>query len=218
MQSLPAITLLLSAVLAFPFGGILAQEAVVGADQVEEDWELVIETPDVRQVGPQITTTMSPTHDNATFFVAFNLNYRSNPSFQAGGMQIEAWKNKEILEISSRASGQFNTPGEVVTWTQRMSIGEEGRVRYQVTNGQSTTWGQFGQGNGLSNVSFPTALNSLADYRADYSAANSAASWQSNHVARMTLVRVRYYSSGRLVLTDNTPRTILPVAASSTTD
>ena len=49
--------------------------------QVEEDWELVIATPDSAKGGPQISTFMSPSGDENASFVVFNLNYRDEPAF-----------------------------------------------------------------------------------------------------------------------------------------
>jgi hypothetical protein len=72
----------------------------------------------------------------------------------------------------------FNTPGETVTWPQRMSIGDDGTVANRVTDGHSTTWGRFGQGSGLLSVSFPTTLGSLSGYSSDDPTQNSAASWR----------------------------------------
>ena len=208
MRSVRAITLLALAVIAFPFGGILAQTPAVVPDRVEEDWQLVIATPDINQIGHQITTTMSPNQDDPTCFVAFDLNYREYPTFLAGGMQIQVWEDNAVLATSGQGNAQFSTTGETVTWTQRMSFPGDGTIHYRVKNGQSTTWGQFGQGNGLLTVSFPTTLNSLIGYSADYSAAQSAASWQSNHVTSLTLVQVRYYAAGRLIATDTTSRPV----------
>jgi hypothetical protein len=209
MRPFSVMALLVSAVLAFPATDILADTPPPLADRVEEDWELVIETPDVNKVGPQITTTMDPSGDSSSPYVAFDLNYREYPNYQAGGLQIQVWKDKDVIaEPSSQGSALFSTSGETVTWTQRMSIDQSGTVTYHIFNGQSTTWGQFGQGNGLLDVSFATSLSSLTGYSPTQSASKSAVTWQSNHVTRMTLLQVRYYANGQLISTDSTPRSI----------
>lgn len=208
MRSFPVFMLLAAAVLAFPAAGALADTPTPPADRVEEDWELVIASPDVDGVGPQVTTSMSPSGDSSSPLVAFDLNYREYPSFQAGGMQIQVWDGQDVIATSSQGSDLFGTAGETVTWTQRMSIDQGGTVTYHIFNGQSTTWGQFGQGNGLLDVSFATSLSSLSGYSPTRSASKSAATWQSNHVTRMTLLQVRYYANGQLISTDSTPRSI----------
>jgi hypothetical protein len=186
-------------------------------DRVEEDWLLVVATPDAVGVGPQITTSMGPTADRTTApFIAFDLNYREYPSFMPGGLQLQVWSGETLLRYSTSKTEQFNTQGETITWTQRMSLAD-GQVTYKITSGTSTTWGAFGDD--LS-VSFPTNVSSLAGYSPDTTVANSGASWQVNNVKTMTLVAIRYYSNDRLISTDSTARPIVidgksavPVAA-----
>lgn len=177
-------------------------------DAVEEDWVLVVAQPDPVGVGPQITTCMSPVSGNPSpFFVAFDLNYRELPNFLAGGMQVQAWANGQILSSSSQGSGLFNTAGETVTWTQRMAL-VNNLVVYNVENGTSTTWGAFGQGSQLS-ATFPASVQSLGSYDPDDSARRSGVGWESNLVTSLTLVRVRYYSGGQLLWTDTNPRPVV---------
>lgn len=184
-----------------------AGSSAVDPDRVEEDWELVVANPDPLGVGPQITTCMAPSTNVGCPFVAFDLNYREYPIFQAGGMQVQTWGRGQLINTSSQSTEVFNTPGETVTWTQSMSVGG-GTVRYDVGNGKSTTWGSFGQGSLLS-VSFSTDYDSLANYSPDDSQASSGASWQSNNVTSLKLLRVRYYANGQLLRTDTTTRTVI---------
>jgi len=177
-------------------------------DMVEEDWQLVIGNPDPTAVGPQITTVMCPLagKDNVPF-AAFDLNYLEYPVFYAGGMQVQVWANDSIISASSQAGGAFNTPGEQITWTQRMWT-NGGMIGYDVNNGQSVTWGQFGQG-ALLQVGFNSNLTDLSGYSPDDSAKRSGASWESNRVQSLTLLRVRYYALGQLIATDNSPRVVV---------
>jgi hypothetical protein len=206
------ITLVVSAIVVFPAGGIVAQSPVIVPDMVQEDWQLVIGTPDIIGVGPQITTSMSPVSDNSTPFVAFDLNYREYPSFVAGGMQVQVWSDDNVLSVSTHGSAQFSTQGETVTWTQQMSVGQDGTVTYHVLNGQSTTWNNFGGGEKRLLVSFPSQCGSLSAYSPDTSVKNSGVSWESNYVTQLTLVQVRYYAAGNLIATDTTPRSIIPAS------
>jgi hypothetical protein len=176
-------------------------------DQVEEDWQVVIASPDVEGIGPQITTCMSPVADGSTPFVAFDLNYREYPTFRPGGMQIQVWSAAQIVDSADQGTAVLATMGETITWTQRMSV-SGGMVSYQVNNGQSTTWGKFGQGNAMLNVGFNSAATSMAGYSPDTSVAKSGVTWESNLVTSMTLLQVRYYSNGQLISTDTTPRPI----------
>ncbi|MBX6314915.1 MAG: hypothetical protein IRY99_18660 [Isosphaeraceae bacterium] len=187
-------------------GTTWAQVSAPVIDRVEEDWELTIAEPDVAGAGPQITTTMSPAGDNAICFVAFNLNYRDSP-FQAGGLQTQAWAGRSTPEDSkSQGVAQCSTSGETISWTQVLAL-SGGQVTYDIKNGDSTTWGQFGQGGNLK-VAFAAPLTSLAAYSPDVSVAKSGVGWQSNRVTSMTLVRIRYYAGSTLVRTDSTPRPV----------
>jgi hypothetical protein len=189
-------------------GAAFAQTQTPVADRVEEDWQLVVATPDYEGVGPQITTSMSPDVDLTTNpWVAFDMNYREYPFFRPGGMQLQVWSGPEVLSTSTQGSEQFNTPNETLSWTQRMSV-SGGTITYSLANGQSATFDSFGQGEGQLSVSYPTALVSLANYSPDVTIANSGVSWQSNNVTSMTLVCVRYYAAGKLISTDTTPRSI----------
>jgi hypothetical protein len=207
MRVLLALAACLSASVLVSLATVRAQAPAPIVDQVQEDWTLVVATPDQSAVGPQITTCLSPVSDGSSAFVAFDMNYREFPRFAAGGLQVQVWSNKDILSTSSLGTALFATTNETVTWTQRMSLGG-GKITYDIENGQSTTWGQFGQVDGDLAVSFDTTLSDLSRYSPDISASKSGASWQSNRVTSMTLVQVRYYSGGQLVATDTSPRPI----------
>jgi hypothetical protein len=186
----------------------LADGAPGAFDRVEEDWQLVIDSADVEGVGPQVTTCMSPNGDIInTPFVAFDMNYREYPSFSPGGMQIQVWSGDELLNIATQGTGQFQTDNETITWTQRMSVAG-GSINYAVVNGQSATFGAFGQDGGPLHATFLTSLTSLAGYDPDSSVHESGVSWESDHVTSMTLMRVRYYLAGVLIYTDTQPRRV----------
>jgi hypothetical protein len=177
-------------------------------DKVEEDWQVVIASPSPGEAGPQITTSMSPVSDGSTPFVAFDLNYLDTPSFQPGGLQVIVYSNGNPQSSSSQGSALLATPSETITWTQRMRYWGNNRLTYSIVNGQSTTWGAFGTSQGLTRVTFNGPVSSLAAYSPDQSVSKSGVSWQSNRVAQMTLLRVRYYSGGVLISTDMNPRSI----------
>jgi hypothetical protein len=177
-------------------------------DQVEEDWQIVIGSPNPNEVGPQLTTCMSPVADGSTPFVALDLNYRDVQSFQPGGLQVNVYSNGSALSSSTQGDALCNTSNESITWTQRLSLSSGNQFTYSIVNGTSTTWGQFGTSNGLSAVSFTATSSSLSSYSPDASVAKSGAGWQSNRVTSMTLLRVRYYSGGQLISTDNNARSV----------
>jgi hypothetical protein len=201
------LALLASALLTISAGVALGQTPAPVADQVEEDWQLVIANPDLSGNGPQITTCMSPVGDSSAPFAALDFNYREFPVYLPGGIQIQVWSGSNVQATSSMNGQLFNTPGETITWTQRMSVAN-GTVNYLVVNGQSVTWGAFPQGNGQLSVSYNTSATSMAGYNPSLSVANSGVTWESNLVTSMKLVQVRYYSQGQLIATDTTPRQV----------
>lgn len=172
-------------------------------DQVQEDWQLVVTTPDALAVGPQITTVMSPDSGANSPFIAFDLNYHEFPFFYPGGMQVQVWSGNNVLDTASQGYAVLNTQSETITWTQQMYV-SQGTLVYDVDNGQSTTWGQFGQGDYLQ-VSYPTTLTDLGAYDPNVSAKRSGVTWESNRVSSLTLLRVRYYSKGQLISTNTNP-------------
>jgi hypothetical protein len=200
------VNLLAAIALACPLG--YAQTSPGPINRVEEDWQLVISSPNPDEVGPQITTCMSPVTDGSTPFVAFDLNYIDYPDFQPGGLQAKVYSGGNVTSAASQGSALFQTPNETITWTQRMRCSSANTVSYTIVNGQSTTWGAFGHTQGLGRVSFNTSLASLASYSPNTSVANSGAGWESDRVTSMTLVCVRYYSGNQLISTDNTSRSV----------
>jgi hypothetical protein len=179
------------------------------ADQVEEDWQVIVANPDSVPVAPQVTTITSPNSDPAGSFVTFYLNYQDYPSWSPGGLQVKAYdpaSSPPLRDWSKAESGVCETQGETITWTQRMSL-SGGNLQYSVVNGQSSTWGTFGQG-GTLRVSMPCTLSDLGSYKPDYSVSKSGVSWQKDRVGSMTLVQVRYYSGGQLISTDSTARPV----------
>jgi hypothetical protein len=187
-------------------GSLSCSTSVV--DRVEEDWELVIGQPDLTAEGPQITTIMSTTDDLSGQFVAFNLNYRGQPDYQPGGLEVVGYMGKEVQTSSNQETHQLETADETVTWTQRMQI-SSGTVQYDITQGESTTWGQFGQGEGSNlRLSLSSTTTDLSGYRPEASIRYSGAGWQPNRVTSMRIKQIRYYSEGNLIALDPTPREI----------
>src|SRR3989337_1098241 len=94
---------------SWPFRGFLALLLVLAwasttkADsssrivRVEEDWELVVATPDPDSDGPQVACVISPVGDLDSVHAAFELNNQSLPSFVPGGLQLQIWSGEMPL-------------------------------------------------------------------------------------------------------------------------
>lgn len=185
--------------------------AALGADvaRIEEDWQLVVNQPDADLDGPQVTCVIAPlTADQG--YCAFDINYCTQPSYSAGGLQIHVWNPyTPIVTSNFPATGVMQTANETVTWTTRMSLAE-GVLTFQVVNGQSTTWGNFG-GTDDETLSVNTAANNLNGYDPNVSLDNSGVSFASNLVTSLTLTAVRYYAAdGTLINQITTPQVVHP--------
>ena len=116
----------------------------------------MIGDPQVNDNGPQITCTISPA-DMDTAYCAFDLNYHTQPEYQAGGLQIHTWDPSDPIEYAnSQHTAIMETSGETVTWTSRMTW-NDGSLNFRIANGQSQTWNQFGRDGTHLSLSLPTA-------------------------------------------------------------
>ena len=176
--------------------------------RVEEDWELVVNQPDVDVNGPQVTCVISPlTADDA--YCAFDINYRTQPGYSPGGLQLHVWDpNSPIVTCDFPQTGLMQQANETVTWTQTMSL-SDGVLSFAVTNGQSATWGSFD--NSSQPVSANTAATNLNGYDPNVSLNNSGVSFATNLVTSLTLKAVRWYAAdGTLISQNTTPQTVHP--------
>lgn len=189
--------------LALSAGGASAK-APEGTDRVEEDWVLVIE-PALPENGPQLSTVMGPSSDLSEPVAVLDVNYRHDPTFTAGGLQVLVLDDSGPQSSKSLATTALQTPGEMVWWTQRMTL-SGGLILYAIPAFESTTWGSLGSDTPL--ATFPSASGALKDYDPDASATNSGAAWKSVGVLSLKLVRVRYYSGEALLKIDIKPRSV----------
>ncbi|MCA9145747.1 MAG: hypothetical protein H6823_25525 [Planctomycetaceae bacterium] len=176
--------------------------SVVG---IEEDWELVVESPDPNSTAPQVSCTISPLSHVDSIHAAFELNHQSQPEFTAGGLQLQVWNDEQPL--SSRKfpnTGVLSHDNEVVRWTQSLTL-DDGTLTFEISNGTSTTWGQFG-GQGYLKASLSTNLVSLNGYDPAVSVQNSGVAYAGNRVTKLVLKRVRATLSTGEVIEDPTER------------
>lgn len=173
--------------------------------RVEEDWELVVADPDPSVDAPQVTCTFSPVDGVDGIYAAIELNHRSQPSFSAGGIQLQVWNGESLLAAKSFSSNaEFATENEQIRWTQTMTLSGSNLI-FEVVNGSSTTWGAFG-GQGYLKANINTTLTSLNRYHPNASVQNSGVGYAGNRVTSLTLREVRLITAAGYVLRDTTPR------------
>jgi len=198
----------LSLLLVASWAGTAPAESVVVV-AVEEDWELVVGTPDPNSDGPQMACTMSPLGDVESLHCMLEINHHTVPAYAPGGLQLEVWQGEKPLhERKFPNQSLLSTPGEVVRWTQKMELNDTGLV-FEVINGTSTTWGKFG-GQGYLKATVESGLENLNAYDPDVSVANSGISYAANRVHSLVLRRVRLHTSTGEVLEDDTVRPVYP--------
>jgi hypothetical protein len=159
--------------------------------RIEEDWELIVDTPDPLQDAPQVSTWMSPTGslDNKCF--GLDLNHAQRAGYEGGGFQTKAMNGSNVVEDRLCFIGDnLDVTGETITWTQVMAIVDNDLV-FWIKNGTSQSWGDFGGYDTL--VRHSSNLNSLGSYDHDVSCESSGVGYASNRVASLKLVRIRYF-------------------------
>jgi hypothetical protein len=156
---------------------------------VEEHWELQVAEPDLGRSAPQTTMVMSPTGDLTSKHFLFTLNHWSAPDYASGGMEIQLWDGEGTSgQTASNKFAAFETSEETVTWTQRLSI-NDGVLKFEVVDGQSHTWGDFGGTDDLS-MQTPTELTALNGYHPGVSLNESQVSYAENRVHSLTLKKL----------------------------
>jgi hypothetical protein len=176
--------------------------------KVEEDWVLIVETPDPLQDAPQVSTWMSPSSsmDGAHFGV--ELNHAQRPEYEGGGFQTKAMIDAEQTDDRLGHQGEnLAFPGETIRWTQSLSI-EGGQLAFRIKSGTSQTWGNFG--GSATEVKLSTALPNLNQYSPALSADSSGVGFASNRVASLKLAKVRVFTSQGGVSEFNYDREIVP--------
>ena len=193
------------------FVGFCVAAAAAGAQDlvtVEEDWELVIATPDQNSCGPQVACAMSPFSDISGTYFTVEINHRSAPFWTPGGITLHQWYGESRVQSMDRQDRSvMNTPDEVVTWTQVLDT--HGNVlSFEVKNGHSSTWGDFGYSGHLKLQSWYWWGGNLNSYTPDVSVSQSGVAYASNRVRSLKLLEIRGTLEDGTTASDNTPRVV----------
>jgi hypothetical protein len=177
--------------------------------RVEEDWELVLLTPDPETTAPQVTCAFSPVAELDSVYATFELNHRSQPGFAPGGLHLQVWRDETALATRSATTQQvLSTQAETVRWTQTISW-YPGLLTFEVVAGDSVTWGSFGDPGQLRTMVL-SGLANLNGYDPAVSVANSGVGFASNRVHSLKLKAVRLVTATGEVLEDSTVRSAYP--------
>src|SRR5688572_20242064 len=113
---------------------------------VEEHWELHIGQPDPGRNAPQATMVMSPSGDLEGSYFLFLLNHETAPDYRPGGVQTQHWDGTTLVDYRSETDDEGEVlaqSDEVIRWVQRLTV-NDGTLTFQVANGWSDTWRNFG--------------------------------------------------------------------------
>jgi len=187
----------------------------VGTDTVEEDWAIVVNTPNPTEGAPQFATFMSPVTDQSASYALLRLNGYDQPVYNVGGIQSQIWTGDSKTCLASSpttvapATNQLATANETISWTQRLQYNvAKGQITFAVVNATTATWGNFSIGSGLGKLHFTAPATGVMGYSSTVSMKNSGVTYGANYVTSMTLKQVRYYSGSRLLATDSTPKPV----------
>jgi hypothetical protein len=133
------------------------------------------------------------------------MNHQATPGFAPGGLHLHLWNGDQRLDARHQG-GQtvLRTTGEVVTWKQVLSL-KDGQLTFAIADGQSTTWGSFGDGGSLSMV-VPTNLDDLNSYSPEVSVRQSGVGFAGNRVSRLVLTKVTAVTADGQMVEDSTDR------------
>ena len=171
--------------------------------RIEEIWEVRVDDPDPLTSAPHVTTAISPVGHVDGQHCIVNLNHVTLDYFQPGGVQLQVWQGETpVTHNRVPWSEMLATANEVVTWTQSMTV-VGSQIIYQITDGHSDTWGDFG-GQGYLTAMVDSPVTNLNQYDPAVSVAQSGVVFAGNRVTSLKLKAVRVFAS-------NGEETYLPV-------
>jgi len=202
----PAICLL-AVFLLLAWTGVASAQSAPAIVRVEEDWELVVGDADPGSDAPQVTCVISPNGSVDSYHATFVVNEQSLPVYESGGLQLQLWQGEIPLTDRRFPNGAvLSTDGEVIRWTQAVEL-NDGNLTFEIINGTSTTWGNFG-GQGYLKSSIATDLTDLNAYDPSVSVEHSGVGYAANRVVWLALRRVRAYTDTGEEVEDTTLRVV----------
>ncbi|MGC1273359.1 MAG: hypothetical protein WBC44_06595 [Planctomycetaceae bacterium] len=178
--------------------------------RIEEDWELILNTPDLSFPSPQLVVSMKP-NDASDLQALFLINHHDTPTFNAGGGQIQIWDGEALRSYKSFTGPTLIREGERVTWTQYMD-----RTATQFQFGLKAVEGEAWGTNTAETLGGPIAASSLNlsldGYDSNDSIEHATLTFGEERVRSLRLVEVRKYRyAGDPDPVTEGPRTVFPL-------
>ncbi len=156
---------------------------------IEEHWELTVGGPEFDRCAPQVSLVMSPNGSMDGLHFVFLLNHSTLPDFVAGGLQMQCWDGDYLVRTAnSNRSGVLAHDNETIRWVQKLSV-VDGQVVFDVDDGSSSTWGSFGNGDGLI-MWTGYNMDRLNDYQPSVSIGESGITFAGNRVSSLVLTKL----------------------------
>lgn len=183
-------------------GSTPEQDLMQSVIRVEEDWVALIRNPDPETTAPQIVNLISPDGSSDANFGLVEINHGSGSEFVSGGLQIQSWKNDNLMQKTNSISGKTLSRGyDRFEYTIGMEL-VDGELKYQIKGGKSKTWGNFTRDKNLF-ASTPTSLTSLEKYNRQYSVDNTLVNVGAHRVESLYQRRVRLYAAGNQLVRED---------------
>jgi hypothetical protein len=197
---------LVTTVVAVVLASAGAAEAGGIYNRIEQDWELVLNTPDLNFPSPQIVIPMKG-RPEGTKTAYFLINHHDFPEFQKGGGQIQLWEG-DVQQVKSFAGPTLIRDGEVVTWTQYLER-KDGKFHFGLSAVAGEAWGTNTAADLGGPVSFVDGNPWFTDYDSAYSVDNVVIMFGDGRVHSLKLLEVRKYKISGGVDTEPA-RTVYP--------
>lgn len=197
--------------------GVMSDTASAQPVYIEEDWEVIIATPDPAGHAPQIITAMSSTDKLEDVHSIFEINHATLPAYQAGGMGLQIWSgDTNLAHMVHPRTGTLQTENEVIRFKMTMRV-SNGVIRFEVKDGESTTWGTGTWGTGGFYRQVSTSQTALYNYSPATSVKFSKVAFAKHRVKKFALKESRLYGpSGLLISRDTTERIVHQLPADGT--
>lgn len=176
---------------------------------IQEDWKIEIGTPDPDNETPQIIIVCAPSGNLHDTHTVFEINHQTLPEYEAGGLQLQRWVGEDPIHVHNHpANGLLSHDNETITFTMSMRITDSQQLRFEVLNGTSATWGNFGGANGQLRCAAWTSMTDLHAYNSQTALQQSRVGYASHRVKKLARTAVRYYAGDTLVATDSTEKIV----------
>jgi hypothetical protein len=171
--------------------------------RVEEDWLVDIAFTNDNSTAPEIVTVFGPDDPDSGLHAVFELNHGTYPTFTKGGMQIQSWLGGWFIAAKQHPNlAELSTTVERIRYTCVTRVAP-GRIVLDVINGDSLTFGQFGNDRSL-RLRLQSHRPNLNTYNANHSIRHSRVTFGANRVNQFVRTEIRYHTDTGEIIVDPT--------------